>query len=104
MEVDLAHTTLKLVTIEVAKYLAIALAAPNAPILNPTQLTKLADFGIRLGRLLQGEPGEITEERVSIDIREERKLLQQVIKEPEVIDALDKALEGYTSDKIVAIK
>ena len=93
-EVDIAHNTLKLVTIEVAKYLRIALSTQD-PTLSPSQLTKLADFGVRLGRLLQGEPETIIEERITIDTTEERKLLLQVIDKPELVNALGQALEGY---------
>lgn len=66
--------------------------AGGAIVLTAKELVALMDSGTKLERLNLGEPDSIQENRHVFDVEKERRTLQKLVENPDLMDALDEAL------------
>lgn len=64
----------------------------GSEVISVKEILGLLDSGMKGERLNMGEPDSILENRHSVDLEKKRKVLQEIIKNPELVDGLDKVL------------
>lgn len=71
-----------------AEYIARERAAGREPDLSPSDVQKLADAGMKLGRLVRDQPTAIEEQRVEMTVDDRRQRMQLAAKDPDVRQAM----------------
>jgi len=65
----------------------------NAPLLSARDVQALADAGVKLNRLMLGEPDVITEHRHEVVVEEQRKTLRGLLMDKDALKAMDTIAE-----------
>lgn len=64
-------------------------APQDQPVLSPRDVQSLADTGLKLQRVLMGEPDQITEHRHEVTVEETRGALRGLLMDKEALQAMD---------------